>query len=242
MNIYNYYIVELKNRLSLITLNSISIIFTSYYYKEIILFTLIELTGFTNEFSMKPYFIFTNVTELFYVYIDLILFLTTQICVSVVLYHLIIFLALGFYRQELRLLKLGIKIFILTWFFTLFLLYKLILPFSWSFFISFQQNAFNIQPISFFFEAKISDYLTYIKELYYLCLLCCFFLVSILAFLNWQADDIKKHRKLFYFIFVIFSTLITPPDVLSQIIISLTLITIYETMLLIKHIKNALFF
>lgn len=47
----------------------------------------------------------------------------------------------------------------------------------------------------------------------------------------------KKFRKLFYLIFVVFSTIVTPPDVLSQICISGILIVIYECIIILKKMK-----
>ena len=46
--------------------------------------------------------------------------------------------------------------------------------------------------------------------------------------LNFSLKPIKKFRKLYYFIFVTLSTLISPPDIISQIGLSLSMLIVYE--------------
>lgn len=153
-------------------------------------------------------------------------------------YHLLIFLALGLYRFEFNKLKFTFKIFVITWLSSVILLYKFLIPFSWSFFLNFQKNKIGLQPVSFFFEAKIMEYLNYFTNLYYICLLSCQFLIIIALVLNSISNKKNKmFRKLFYLIFVVFSTLITPPDVLSQIIVTINLIVIYEIIIFLKYLK-----
>ena len=47
-----------------------------------------------------PYFIFTNVDEIFYVYLRLIVFIANQITILMLLYHSLMFLTLGLYHSE----------------------------------------------------------------------------------------------------------------------------------------------
>lgn len=188
----------------------------------------------------KPYFIFTNVTEIFYLYLELTLFISNQISLIGILYQILMFLSLGLYKIELKKLKTGFQVFTFSWLFSITMLYYVIIPFSWEFFLSFQENKNGIQPISFFFEAKAVEYLHHFINLYYLCLINCQFLavlVVILTSLNSQSRQTKKFRKLFYLIFIIFSTIISPPDIFSQLFISSGLIIIYEILIFVNQIK-----
>ena len=214
---------------------------TCYYYKEIILFILINSSNLFINSNEKPYFIFTNVTEVFHVYFELILFISNQITVIMLMYQILMFLSLGLYKFELKRIKSLFQIFLLTWVTSSFLLFNLIVPFTWKFFLSFQENSANTQVISFFFEAKLDEYLHYFINLYYVCLINCQFLILLLIILTSVNDKLKKtkkFRKLFYLIFVVFSTIVTPPDVLSQICISGILIVIYECAILLKEVKT----
>jgi Sec-independent protein secretion pathway component TatC len=130
--------------------------------------------------------------------------------------------------------------FILIWIFYSFVFYKILIPFSWDFFLNFQQNDTLNQPISLFFEAKLFDFLSYFINFYNLGFLSGIFLIVIVFFLNRLArkrNQIKNFRKIFYLIFLVFSTLITPPDVFSQITITFYLILMNEIIIFLNYLK-----
>jgi sec-independent protein translocase protein TatC len=152
-------------------------------------------------------------------------------------YHTLMFLSLGLYKFEFLKLRFAFQFFLLTWVISIFLLYKFLIPYSWAFFLSFQQDENATQSISFFFEAKIVEYFT---SSYYVCLVNCQFLALLtllLTNISEKLNKIKTFRKLFYFVFVIFSTLTTPPDIISQVILSLTLILVYEILIFLKYLE-----
>lgn len=238
-NLYKYY-KEIKNRLVVIITAWGFTLGVCYLYKETILFGLISLNYSFIRLNVKPYFIFTEVTEIFTVYLDLSLFITNQIGIFFLCYQTFMFLSLGLYKFEFLTLKFAFRVFIVCWLFSTFLLYYLVIPFSWSFFLSFQESSSALQPFSLFFETKLTEYFHYFKNLYYICLFSCQFLGILTIFLtslNEKFKQARAFRKLFYLMFVVFSTIITPPDVLSQICISLSLIITYEFLLLAKFIK-----
>lgn len=236
---YQYY-TEIKNRLILLAFAWLFSLVICYLNKEALLFILINSTKYVSLHDLKPYFIFTNISEIFQVYVELIIFLSNQIALAMIGYHILMFLSLGLYKFEFIKLKFSYKVFLTSWIFSILLLCKFIIPFSWNFFLNFQENSNGIQPISFFFEAKIADYLNYFISLYYICFINCQFLTILIFFLTNIGDalgKIKAFRKLFYFIFVIFSTIITPPDVISQVTMSIFLIANYEIITFVKCLK-----
>jgi len=231
---YQYY-TEIKNRILLMLLTWASLLIVCYHFKEPLLFTFIDSNKY---YHTVPYFIFTNVDEIFYVYLRLIFFITNQITFIIGLYHGLTFLASGLYQSEYNQLKSIIKIFIVTWLCSVVLLKKIVVPFSWSFFLSFQETNNYLQPASFFFEARILDYFNYFTNFYYICVANCQLLALTILFLNNVSEKVgtvKTFRKLFYLIFIVFSTITTPPDILSQIIMSSSLIMIYESLIFIKY-------
>jgi Sec-independent protein secretion pathway component TatC len=237
---YKYYL-EIKNRILLLAITWTSLLIVCYYFKEPLLFIFINSNKYYTELETTPYFIFTDVGEVFYVYLYLVFFITNQLTVLMLFYHSLMFIALGLYQSEYLQLQLAFKIFVFTWFCSTILLKEFVIPFSWSFFLSFQKTNDTLQPISFFFEARISEYLIYFKNLYYVCLINCQ-VFAILTFVLKNISDavgtIKTFRKLFYFMFIIFSTLTTPPDVFSQIFISCSLIVIYELLIFFKYLQT----
>ena len=233
---YNYYL-EIKNRILLLLFTWASLLIVCYYFKEPLLFTFVNSNKYYNN---VPYFIFTNVDEIFYVYLRLIFFIANQFTFIVLLYHILIFLALGLYYSEYSKFKSILKIFTVTWICSIILLKKVVVPLSWSFFLSFQETNNNLQPASFFFEARILEYFEYFTNFYYICLANCQLFTLSILFLNnisGKIGTIKTFRKLFYLVFILFSTITTPPDIFSQVVMSSSLILTYELLIFLKYIK-----
>ena len=232
------YVKELRNRFFLIILCWISIFLIAYLYKEILLFELLKPTT-EKTLIMFNSFIFTNVTELFSVYIELAFFISKQITVFYIFYHFFSFLLPGLYVYEYSLIKSFFKIIIIFWIISTIIYYYYLAPVIWNFFLSFQENL-SKQQINIKFEAKISEYLSFFIEMYNHCHLQFQIFVFIILFLNHHSDNknlIKQYRKFLYFIFLLVSTIITPPDIFSQLIIYFVLILFFEIMILIQFFK-----
>ena len=219
------YLSEFKNRFILLFITWISVIFVSYFYKETLLFLLVEPDLF-NTFNMSSplyYFIFTDILEIFSVYIQLILFLSSQILFLYFLYHFFTFLSSGLFFFEYLYLSFVLKTVIVIWSLSVLLSKYVLIPLTWNFFISFK----SLSSITLHFEAKLNEYLNFYISFYYLCIFygqIFTLLLFFLFYLNTSISVIKKFRKLYYYLVFIISTLISPPEILSQILISLFLI------------------
>ena len=210
----------------------ISTFLICYFYKETMLFVLINSSNYAEQ-----HFIFTDIGEIFYVYLQLTFLITNQITLILLFYHGVIFLASGLYRSEYEKLQFAFIVCIFSWICSIFLLNNILIPVSWKFFLSFQEA----DGIAFHFEAKIIEYLNYFTNLYYICFLNCQLLAVITLSLNnytKKINNVKRFRKLFYIIFVVFSTLTTPPDIISQILMSLALVILYEILLFLSILKT----
>jgi len=235
------YLIEIKNRIVLLLLTSISTLLIGYFYKETLLFLILQPSKLVNNLTVF-YFIFTDVTEIFSVYIKLITFICTQVFFLYFIYHFFIFFGPAMFKTEYFYFRTLIKIVLSVWFFSIVISNSLLVPLSWNFFFSFQ-NLISDKFIYLHFEAKLSEYLNFYIMLYYLCIFYCQIFIVLFFFLSFVNDKIiiiRRFRKLYYYFFVIFSTLISPPDVFSQIIISLIIIFIYEILIFSFLIKIAL--
>lgn len=233
--IYKYYL-EIKNRIFLVFLTWSSTVFVSYVYKETLLFLCLTKVHLFCDSNVLFYFIFTDVKEVFSVYLQLILFVGNQFCVFYLLFHILSFLSLGLYKFEYRYLKLLFYSGLFFWFFSFILFNQLLLPISWNFFLSFQM----LTSFSLYFEAKLNEYLNFYIFFYYICTFYCQIFIIIVFFIdyiNTNLDLIKKSRKFFYYIFFFFSTLVTPPDVISQILFSFAIIVMYELVIVFNLFK-----
>jgi sec-independent protein translocase protein TatC len=235
------YLLEIKNRLILLLLTWLSTISICYLYKETILFIIMQPKTFTNvnEHLAFFYFIFTDVTEILSTYLKLILFLSSQIFFIYLIYHFFLFLSPALYLFEYLNIKYTLQIISFVFSFSSIFITYYIIPLTWNFFLSFQ-NSTTICSFNLFFEAKLNEYVCFYIKFYYLCVFYCQFFVFLLLSLKYTNTNkkfIKKYRKLYHYCFIVFSTLISPPEVLSQICISLIFIFIFEFLLLFFFFK-----
>lgn len=214
MAIKNYF-NEIKNRIILLILFYFTFFIFLYKYRTV----LIKLTILINEKltdEIFNYFIFTSITELFSTYIDFSLFCCNLLLYFQFNYHFICFLNYGLYLREYYSLKLFFnlsKIFgILSFFFTHLMLFPILI----NFFIDLHTNN------NFYFEAKIYEYINFYKKIH-LTTFIYFQLITILFTILNLAKNYQKqilfinNRKYTYFLCLTIATLITPPDILSQL-------------------------
>jgi sec-independent protein translocase protein TatC len=235
------YLLEIKNRVLLLAVSYLSVIFISYCYKEILLFTILKPNNLFHK-SNFFYFIFTDVTEIFYVYFKLILFLSVQIILLMIFYHFFLFIGPALYKNEFKNFKFVLVSMIFVNLISFMVSYFIIIPFSWDFFLSFQNLLIN-KSFTIHFEAKLIEYFNFYISLYYICGLYfqCFVLFFIfLNSINNNLKNMRKFRKIFYFGFVTFSALICP-ELFSQILISFLFILMYEIFLFIYILNNKIF-
>jgi sec-independent protein translocase protein TatC len=221
------YLLELRNKFILLIITFFSTLMVCYCYKDALLFLITQMH--LNDKNL--YFIFTNVTELFSTYFQVVSFVTVQVFVWYFFYHLFFFLAPAFYHYEFKFLSFFFNCGTLFWFLSALLSSYIIIPFSWNFFLSFQFQE------GFYFEARINDYFKFYTHAYVLCFIYCQFFIILFIFLTDVHQKylyIKRYRKLYYYVFLIFATFMTPPDLISQIFTTLFLILIYEMVLLIS--------
>lgn len=229
------YIKEFKNRLLLLLFCWLSTFIITYYYKEIFLFEILKSTLSQTSVLLNN-FMFTNVTELFSTYFDLTIFISNQVLITYSFYNLIAFLAPGLYYYEYKILKNLYHMVIVFWWASLICLNEFLAKFLWNFFLSFQEDLTQ-KKISIKFEAKISEYLSFFKNLYYYTNLQFQFFIVLILVLNYfgnTKEKLKKFRKVFYFLFLLIATFLTPPDVCSQLIVCFSLVFVLEFIVLIR--------
>lgn len=224
------YFTEIKNRIFLVVNSCVLTMLICYVYKKILLFLLVKINF--KLYKLKVfYFITTNLTEVFSVCLQLISFVSFQLTTLLAIYHLVAFLTPGLFKFEYKILKLIINLCCLLCCFSIIFLHVYILPFLFDFFFKFMYSC----GINIFFESKITEYFSFYKDVYFLTVLISQILAVILInllLINNKINFVHKYRKIVYLSFILISTLTTPPDVVSQIIVSITFISIYEIIVL----------
>lgn len=220
------YFLEIYNRLLILILTWSLNFLVLFYYKEQIVYILGQ-----HQEAAFPYFISTSLTEIFFVYLKLSSFLAFYFAYPLIVIQLAIFIIPGLYRYEYLIVRnfffLSIMLYICTTIFT----YKVFLPYCWKFFSSFQLKAED-SLVSLHLEARIADYLSFFFETYFMLnAILHIFLIFLFLLYKITLNYILKYRKLFYLLFFIFATLMTPPDVISQLIVGTFFFFFFEVFL-----------
>lgn len=242
------YLIEIKNRVFLTIGMWGGLLFTSYYNKETLLFVLIKPWLDMSVYSTNSlYFISTNLLDIFTSYINLSYFISNQITYLYIIYHIITFLTPGFYFKEYKIIKDKYLMFIKLSFIFLYIFNKLCVPLIFTFFIKLQK-LLNSKFFTLYYEAKINEYLNFYFIIYKWCYIIFFIFICILLLNNYfvklkKFNFIQYSRKYLYLLFISLSTIISPPEISFQLLISFYIIIIYEIIIisiLFKKIKTTI--
>ena len=231
---FQYYFVEIKNRLMLIFLAWFFTLCFCYSYKHIIVFISIKTLLATTSNTIG--FISTTVTEIFNSYLQFSLFISNQITFTVLLYHILKFLSPGLYLNEIKRVNQLFFLFLINISCSTALLNLFFIPISLDFFLNF--TAFSNELA---FEAKITEYLNFYKSMYYYLIFSNQTLLLIFYIVLYKIQTAAfyiKVRKLFYLIFLMAATFITPPDIFTQILLYITLVLLYESIIFTCILKK----
>lgn len=226
------YLLELQYRFFIIFLNFFFNFLILYIYKEEVIY----LFSFQQE-ENSPYFISTHLTEIFLVHLKISIILSFYFTYPLTLIQLSLFLNPALYNYESKNVKNYVFIALLLYSICLMFTYMYFIPYCWKFFSSFQSPIIH-------YEAKFNSYTKFFIESIFLLQFLFQFLGFFLFFIpHLRPSFYKFSRKTLYFSFLFFSTLLTPPDVYSQLLVSSIFIFIYETFvffyLLSKEYKRA---
>ena len=150
--------MEFQYRLLFLTSTWVSTFSVSYLYKEIAVFFLFQYSIYQSSATIH-YFITTQLTEIFYVYIDTSVFIANQLTFLAAVHTTALFLAPGLYESEMNKLREVFKLIFTSWLVLIILFYKVFIPASWKFFITLSPNT-NI-----IFEARLLEYTCFFSEL-----------------------------------------------------------------------------
>ena len=172
--------------------------------------------------------IFTGLPEAFFTYLKVAFLAGIILASPVIIYQFWIFVAPGLYEKERRLL---IPIVFLS---TLFFVggalfgYFVVFPFGFKFFLGFATDVIKPFP-------SMREYLSFSSKLL-LAFGLVFELPLIVTFLARlgivNVPFLKKNRKYAILLFFVGAAIITPPDVVTQIMMALPLMVLYEISIL----------
>lgn len=172
--------------------------------------------------------IYTNLPEAFFTFLKVAFLAGLMLASPIVIYQFWMFVAPGLYDKEKRLL-LPI-IFLSTFFFIGGALfgYFIVFPFGFKFFLGFATE--TIRPLP-----SMKEYMSFSSKLL-LAFGLVFEMPLVLTFLAKlgvvTVDFLKKNRKYAILLFFAGAAILTPPDVVTQVMMALPLMLLYEVSIL----------
>ncbi len=168
--------------------------------------------------------IFTGLPEAFFTYLKVALLAGIILASPVILYEFWMFVAPGLYKKERRLLG---PIVVLSSFFFIggaLFGYFIVFPWGFKFFLGFATE--TIRPLP-----SMKEYFAFSAKLL-LAFGLVFELPLVLTFLARlgivSVDFLRRNRKYALLLFFIGAAILTPPDVITQIMMALPLMALYE--------------
>ena len=179
---------------------------------------------------MKPgdSLIFTGLPEAFFTYLKVAFLAALMLAAPIIIYQFWMFVAPGLYDREKRLM-LPI-VFLSSVFFIGGALfgYFIVFPWGFKFFLGFATETIRPMP-------SMKEYLGFSAKLL-LAFGLVFELPLVLTFLARlgivSVDFLKKNRKYALLLFFVSAAILTPPDVVTQIMMALPLMVLYEISIL----------
>jgi sec-independent protein translocase protein TatC len=194
----------------------------SYGFKEILFNILVR--PLVKVMEHGDHLIFTGLPEAFFTYLKVSLLSGLMLASPVLLYQFWMFVAPGLYQKERRLLA---PVVILSSFFFIagaLFGYFIVFPWGFKFFLGFATE--SIRPLP-----SMKEYLAFSAKLL-LAFGLVFELPMVLTFLARlgivSVDFLKRNRKYALLLFFAGAAILTPPDVVTQVMMAVPLIFMYE--------------
>lgn len=215
---------ELRRRLTIIAVAVILGTILSYNYIDVLIDIIIKP-------SQGLDFIYLSPPELFMAYIKISLLVGFTITSPITLIQIWLFVKPGLKVKERRYLLfsllMGVVFFLVGAVFS----YFVIIPITINFFVQVQVD--QISPL-FSFENYISFILSLLLSFGLVFELPL--LISLLSMLNLvTTNTLKKYRKIVTLVIFIVAAVLTPPDILSQTLMAVPMIFLYELSILIAN-------
>ena len=224
------HLIELRARLVWVVGAMLLGAIVSFCFAEAITGFLIQPLANAMQPGDSQRLIYTGLTEAFFTYVKVAFFAGLFITFPVLLWQIWIFVAPGLYKNERKAFLPYLVATPVLFFLGGACVYYAVIPTAWPFFMSFQTtSADTALPIEL--EARISEYLDLIMTLIFAFGLC-FQMPVVLSLLARAgvitANSLAAFRKYAIIVIFIIAAILTPPDVLSQVMLAVPLIGLYE--------------
>jgi sec-independent protein translocase protein TatC len=225
------HLIELRQRLMRSCIAILVLFFVCYYFAPHIYDFLVQPLADILEKSGGPRrLIFTALHEAFFTYIKVALFAALFLAFPFIAIQVWAFIAPGLYKHEKRAFAPFLVATPVLFFMGGALVYYLIFPLAWKFFLSFESvGGPGALPIQL--EAKVDQYLSLVMRLIFAFGLCFELpvVMTLLARVGMvTSKGLAKNRRYAIVLAFIAAAILTPPDVISQIGLAVPTMMLYE--------------
>ena len=237
------HLIELRSRLLKSAIAILVLFFVCYYFApDIYNFLVAPLADILEKMGGQRRLIFTALHEAFFTYIKVAFFAALFLSFPFIAIQIWMFIAPGLYQKEKRAFAPFLIATPVLFFMGGALVYYLIFPLAWSFFLSFEAvGGAGTLPIQL--EAKVDQYLSLVMRLIFAFGLC-FELPVVMTLLGRvgmvTSKGMKEKRKYAIVLAFVAAAILTPPDVISQIGLALPTMVLYEiSIVCVKMVERA---
>lgn len=228
------HLVELRSRLIYAVAAFIVCFFAGYYLAEPIFRFLVEPLHDMWAGQEGRRLIYTALHEAFFTYIKVGFFFAACVSFPIVSAQLWLFIAPGLYKHERKALLPFIVATPVLFLLGASMVYYVVIPLAWQFFASFETSGAGGQ-LAMTLEPKVDQYLSLVMRLIFAfgvafelpVLLILLAKVGIVS-----ADGLRAKRKYAIVVAFVAAAILTPPDVISQVLLAVPIILLYEISIL----------
>jgi Sec-independent protein secretion pathway component TatC len=235
-----FYIKELVFRFQYYILSLFVVFSIAYCYRKVLFFLLtlplIEVSGnsFKNSESAFNSLIYTHPAELFKIHFFLMLLVSLIFGLFQLFWHFADFVKTSLsVREYNKLLNSLLFLFFVVFSSNLFF-YFVLFPKFWFFFQNFNFSS-DTETLNFFLELKVQEYFKFVLDFLYtinIFILILYALTFLILFFG--LEKFIYWKKLFIFVNIVFATLLSPPDVYSQLVILIILSVFLELLVFVN--------
>jgi len=233
------HLIELRNRL----MYSVGAIFVAflicYFFAAEIYGFLVQPLADAMEGQENRRLIYTALHEAFFTYIKVAFWAAVFLSFPLVASQFWMFIAPGLYRHERRAFLPFLAATPILFFTGGALLYYLVIPLAWRFFLGFETTATAPGDLPIQLEAKVNEYLSLVMRLIFAFGLSFQLPIALTLMARVgivTSAQLASKRKYAIVMVFISAAIITPPDIISQVGLALPILLLYEISIVMAKI------